>query len=84
MMRHTPAALSVVPVPAPPMKPSSPSPRVQVFPSADGTILLVGVTLEGRWIAEYRCLAEDFDDRCVTAMERKVRAKERHGPQLVV
>lgn len=64
--------------------PGTPNPRVQVFPSADGTVLLIGVTLTGQWVAEYRCLAEDFDNRCVLAMERRVRAKERaEGPQLV-
>lgn len=65
----------------PPREPTSaPNPRVQVFPSADGTVLLVGVTIAGKWVAEYRCLAEDFDERCVTAMERRVRSKERGRP----
>lgn len=64
----------------------SDNPRVQVYPSADGVVLLVGVTLAGKWVAEYRCLAEDFDERCVLAMERRVRAKERTErprPQLI-
>lgn len=66
-----------------PASPAEPNPRVQVFPSADGTVLLIGVTLEGKWVAEYRCLHEDFDARCVTAMERRVRAKERSGLHVV-
>jgi hypothetical protein len=61
------------------------NPRVQVFPSADGTVLLIGITApERKWVAEYRCLAEDFDGRCVAAMERRVRQKERaEGPRLM-
>lgn len=57
--------------------------RVQVFPSADGTVLIVGVTTDGAWVAEYRCLATDFDARCIQAMERRVMLKERSAPQLV-
>lgn len=62
------------------------NPRVQVHPSPDGIVLLIGVTLEGKWVAEYRCLAEDYDERCVAAMERRVRAKERKSrprPKLI-
>lgn len=63
--------------------PAQPNRRVRVFPSADGTILLVGVTLAGAWVAEYRCLAPDFDERCVLAMERRVRIKERQGIRVI-
>lgn len=60
------------------------SPRVQVYPTVDGVVLLIGLTIEGKWVAEYRCLAEDFDERCVRAMERRVIQKERrHGLKLV-
>lgn len=67
------------PLPAP-----AENPRVRIYPSPDGIILLVGVTLDGQWVAEYRCHATDFDDRCVAAMDRRVREKERQGgPRLV-
>jgi hypothetical protein len=66
--------LTVHPRSAPP---SDLNPRVQVFPSPNGTVLITGVTLAGAWVAEYRCLAADFDERCVAAMERRVVAKER-------
>lgn len=56
---------------------TTPNPRVQVHPSPNGVILLIGVTLSGSWVAEYRCLEEDFDVRCILAMERRVRLKER-------
>lgn len=56
---------------------TTPNQRVRVYPSHDSTVLIVGVTLAGEWVAEYRCLAVDFDERCVLAMERRVRAKER-------
>lgn len=75
--------------PAVPSNAASPSPRVRVYESVDGTVLLAGFTLQtNRWVAEYRCLAEDFDERCVLAMERRVKQKERKlgltsGPQLV-
>lgn len=75
MIRRTPAV---------PAEASPSTSRVRVFPSPDGTVLLVGTTLTGKWVAEYRCLADDFDSRCITAMERRVLAKERKdGPQLV-
>lgn len=80
VMRQTPGvpAVSVVPLPV------HGTPRVRVFPSPDGTVLMTGVTLEGHWVCEYRCLKEDFDERCVRAMERKVITKERAGgPRLV-
>lgn len=67
-----------------PAVPRAPNPRVQVYPTADGIVLLVGLTLDGKWVAEYRCLSEDFDERCIRAMERRVLLKERrHGLKLV-
>lgn len=66
--------------------PKTDNPRVRVYPSANGTVLLVGVTLAGAWVAEYRCLVEDLDERCIVAMERRVRVKERKdrpGPRLI-
>jgi hypothetical protein len=77
MMRRPTPPLAAATVPAE-------NSRVRVFPSPDGTVLLVGTTISGAWVAEYRCLRDDFDSRCVTAMERRVLAKERkEGPQLV-
>lgn len=61
--------------------PISDNPRVRVFPSPNGTVTLSGVTMDGRWVAEYRCLREDFDARCVIAMERRVMVKERENGQ---
>lgn len=74
MMRSTPLAAPVVPITSAPS--SSETPRVQVIHSPGGTVTIVGVTLAGSWVAEYRCLAEDFDARCVKAMERRVQLKE--------
>lgn len=59
------------------------NPRVQVYPSAPGTVLLIGKTLDGKWVADYRCPTEDFNERCIVAMERKVLEKERVGPRLL-
>lgn len=64
--------------------PAPDNPRVQVISSSPGTIHIVGVTLSGDWVAEYKCLVEDFDDLCVTRMEQKVRSKERHRPTRVL
>jgi len=50
--------------------------RVHIYPSPNGTVLAIGVTLAGEWVAEYRCLAADFDERVVIAMERRVRQRE--------
>jgi hypothetical protein len=50
--------------------------RVHVYPSPNGTVLAIGVTLAGEWVAEYRCHAEDFDERIVIALERRVRQRE--------
>lgn len=69
--QNDPAVQTVAPTPAPE------NPRVQVYPSADGTVLLVGVTITGRWVAEYRCESEEFDESCVRAMEKRVLRKER-------
>lgn len=63
--------------PSPAASPPAPNPRVQVFPSPNGITAIVGVTLAGEWVAEYRCLTSDFEERAIAAMERKVREKER-------
>lgn len=60
-----------------PDAPCTDNPRVQIQLSPLGTVTIVGVTLAGRWVAEYTCEVEDFDDRCVLAMERRVKLKER-------
>ena len=67
-------------------RPAAPrvSDRVLVYPSPDGTVRLIGRTSDGRFVAEYVCLAEDFDERAVTRMERAVLRKEaRHGLTVV-
>lgn len=52
------------------------SPRVRVHPSPDGTVLIIGTTIDGRWVAEHRCRAERFGERHVRAMERAVLEEE--------
>lgn len=53
------------------------------MPSSGGTTLIVGMTLEGQWVAEYRCYTADFDERSVRAMEREVLKKEAASLRLV-
>lgn len=61
---------------------------MQIVRSPGGTVLLIGSTLSGDWIAEYRCLEEDFRPHCVRAMEKNVIRKERerglHGGTRVI
>lgn len=59
-----------------PALPSPAFPRVQSFPSPNGTVLIVGTTCSGEWVAEFRCLAVDCDEQCMLDMERRVLAKE--------
>lgn len=70
---------------APPGMPSSDATggRVAVLPSPRGTVAIVGRMQNGTWVAEYRCRAEDFDQRVVLAMEQRVRAMERKELRLV-
>lgn len=61
------------------------NPRVQVFPSARGTVHIVGVTRSGNWVAEYICRLEAYSAQRITEMERDVLAAEARepGPRLV-
>lgn len=51
--------------------------RVRIYPSANGTVLVVGVTVDGEWVCEYRCLAVDFEESIIDGIERRVRLSER-------
>ena len=51
--------------------------RVRIYPSANGTVLVVGVTADGEWVCEYRCLAVDFDEAIIEGIERRVHLNER-------
>ncbi len=52
------------------------NPRVQVFPSPNGTVHIVGVSHAGSWVAEHICRIEAYGPHYVEEMEREVKAFE--------
>lgn len=53
------------------------APRVQLVPSPDGTVTLVGIAATGDWVLEHRCRASAVDDALVAFLEARVRDQER-------
>lgn len=51
-------------------------PRVQFRRSAPGTVTLIGMTEDGHWVGEMRCLSEAVTDSDMADMERRVRYVE--------
>ncbi len=61
---------------APATTPIIDSPRVHVYPAAKGVVLLIATTIDGEWVAEFRCLASVLDERFIAGLERIVREHE--------
>lgn len=49
--------------------------KVLFYPCPDGTVRIVGVTDRGRWVGEWHCLAEDYNENMMLRMARHVMKK---------
>lgn len=50
---------------------------VVFVPAPNGTVTITGLDTHGQWIAEYRCLVEDYTERFFDRMAGIVAAKSR-------